>query len=114
MAHYAEKNNKEKAKFYFTKYKSLRNAKEDVISAYENLYAYLKEWLFADCYKKQQAEDKPRQKYFSAVHISIIIMLLPSCKFIKAFYAALNNEVNTVCPLPFFTQHISVNLPPII
>lgn len=43
MAHYLEKGNNEKAKFYFTKYKALRNAREDVISTYGQLYPFLKD-----------------------------------------------------------------------
>ncbi len=43
MAHYLEKDDKEQAKAYFAKYKSLRDAKDDVISTYEMLYPFLKE-----------------------------------------------------------------------
>ena len=43
MAHYIEKDNKEQAKLYFTKYKGMRSAKDDIISTYETLYPFLKE-----------------------------------------------------------------------
>lgn len=43
MAHYIEKADKEKAKFYFTKYKNMRTAKDDVVSSYESVYPFLKE-----------------------------------------------------------------------
>lgn len=43
MAHYLEKDDKDKAKLYFAQYKSLRNAKDDIISSYEEVYPFLKE-----------------------------------------------------------------------
>jgi tetratricopeptide (TPR) repeat protein len=43
MAHYLEKNDKQQAKMYFTKYKNLRDAKDDVINTYETVYPFLKE-----------------------------------------------------------------------
>jgi tetratricopeptide (TPR) repeat protein len=41
MAHYIDKNDKEKAKLYFTKYKGMRSAKQDVINYYEGAYDFL-------------------------------------------------------------------------
>lgn len=43
VAHYLEKNDNEKAALYFSKYKGLRNASQDLITTYESLYPFLKE-----------------------------------------------------------------------
>lgn len=43
MVHYIDKDDRKNAKLYFDKYKGLRNAKDDIISSYEEVYPFLKE-----------------------------------------------------------------------